>query len=63
MLASIETILLSPNLDIGVHLFTRLGLLVTKMSRMLSLRLGKSTICSAPKSCIMSMMDLLMGIG
>ena len=39
--------LLSPG--IGVHLFTRLGQLVTKMSRILSLCVGKSTISSAPK--------------
>ena len=39
--------LLSPG--IGVYLFTRLGQLVTKMSRILSLCVGKSTISSAPK--------------
>ena len=38
----------SPNPGIGVHLFTGLGRMVTKMSRILSLRIGKSTICSAP---------------
>ena len=63
MWTSIKTILWSPNPGFGVHLFTGLGRLVTKMSRILSLRVVKSTICSAPKSCIMSMMDLLMEIG
>ena len=53
----------SLNPGIGVHLFTRLGQLVTKMTRMLPLRVGKSTICSALKSCFMSKIDLLMGIG
>ena len=63
MLVSTKTMSWSLIPGRGLHLFTSDLWVVKTRSRVLSSRVGKSTICSIHKSCTLSMKDLFMWFG